>query len=260
MRYPTCIFQYCQRPMSGTTYARWLVVCVTAVLCCVIFSDDPLPLRNVRGDPEWDNTPAMKEDHGSSTNAIHSISAEISDDFSKNRGWHQESIWEDDPRKLAMIHGLPVNQTAPDFVLNDTDGATSVRLSDLRGRPVALAFGSFTCEWFTAFIRPLVALSKLYHGRVHFLIVYGREQHPSDGRSFGGPDVAQAATYEERRATTVRFREYVGGVAFPVLVDIMGRESYASVYRATPNRLYILNAEGVVAPSILDGLLGETNI
>ena len=38
-----------------------------------------------------------------------------------------------------------VGDPAPDFDLRDTDGVTSVRLSDFQGeKPVALIFGSFT--------------------------------------------------------------------------------------------------------------------
>lgn len=40
--------------------------------------------------------------------------------------------------------GPPVGSLAPDFELAPPDGGASVRLSDLRGRPVALIFGSWT--------------------------------------------------------------------------------------------------------------------
>jgi cytochrome oxidase Cu insertion factor (SCO1/SenC/PrrC family) len=35
-------------------------------------------------------------------------------------------------------------QIAPDFTLQDAQGESSVRLSDLRGKPVVLLFGSCT--------------------------------------------------------------------------------------------------------------------
>lgn len=39
---------------------------------------------------------------------------------------------------------LKVGDPAPDFVVSDVDGKNVVRLSDLRGRPVVLLFGSCT--------------------------------------------------------------------------------------------------------------------
>ncbi|NOR89911.1 MAG: redoxin domain-containing protein, partial [Anaerolineales bacterium] len=37
-----------------------------------------------------------------------------------------------------------VGELAPDFELRDSRGANPLRLSDLKGKPVALIFGSFT--------------------------------------------------------------------------------------------------------------------
>ena len=41
-------------------------------------------------------------------------------------------------------HAPSPGDVAPDFELADATGANPVRLSSLRGRPVALVFGSFT--------------------------------------------------------------------------------------------------------------------
>jgi hypothetical protein len=39
---------------------------------------------------------------------------------------------------------LKVGDIAPDFTIQDTAGKTSVKLSDLKGKPVLLIFGSCT--------------------------------------------------------------------------------------------------------------------
>ena len=153
-----------------------------------------------------------------------------------------------------------VNFTAPDFTLTDTDTTTTVRLSSFRGRPVVLVFGSFTCIYFTDYVPRVIALYQRYKGRVHFFIIYCREQHPGDDGPRFSPfeeNVLQAHTYEERRATAIKFREHVGGVPFPVLVDTMSTpfaSDQQTIYDSSPNRLVIIDAEGVVRHSIVTGV------
>jgi AhpC/TSA family protein/EF hand domain-containing protein len=62
----------------------------------------------------------------------------------------------DEPSHLVLLKGLiegdlgspfpgpPVGQKAPDFRLKTQDGTREIALSDLRGKPVVLVFGSFT--------------------------------------------------------------------------------------------------------------------
>jgi cytochrome oxidase Cu insertion factor (SCO1/SenC/PrrC family) len=51
-------------------------------------------------------------------------------------------VWADSapPRRS----GPTVREAAPDFTLQDAQGKTMVRLSDLRAKPVVLLFGSCT--------------------------------------------------------------------------------------------------------------------
>jgi hypothetical protein len=53
-----------------------------------------------------------------------------------------EHIWRDAQRIFARA-GVQPGQLAPDFELPTTDGGV-LRLSDLRGAPVLLRFGSYT--------------------------------------------------------------------------------------------------------------------
>jgi hypothetical protein len=52
----------------------------------------------------------------------------------------------DRPGREPPVGRFPpgLREPAPDFALRRLDGAGAVRLADLRGRPVALIFGSFT--------------------------------------------------------------------------------------------------------------------
>lgn len=47
-------------------------------------------------------------------------------------------------QKKFDAHAPKVGELAPDFELRDSRGANPLRLSDLKGQPVALIFGSFT--------------------------------------------------------------------------------------------------------------------
>ena len=48
-----------------------------------------------------------------------------------------------DAQRTVTDAGIQPGEVAPDFTLPDTEGGT-VRLSDLRGKPVLLHFGSYT--------------------------------------------------------------------------------------------------------------------
>ena len=48
-----------------------------------------------------------------------------------------------DARRTVQIAGIKPGERAPDFVLPSAGGGT-LRLADLRGRPVVLHFGSFS--------------------------------------------------------------------------------------------------------------------
>ena len=49
----------------------------------------------------------------------------------------------EDAKRTVRAHGIQPGKLAPDFELPRADGG-SVRLSELRGTPVLLHFGSFT--------------------------------------------------------------------------------------------------------------------
>ena len=56
----------------------------------------------------------------------------------KNR--KEATAWQ----KKFDAHAPKVGELAPDFELRDSRGENPLRLSDLKGQPVVLIFGSFT--------------------------------------------------------------------------------------------------------------------
>jgi len=173
------------------------------------------------------------------------------------------------PRRGQLAQG----DLAPDFTLASADGATSYTLSSLRGKPVVLVFGSCTCPPFVRSTRATGALFERYGRRAHFLMVYVREAHPTDGWAVEGNrfKVAQPTTLEQRRTVAQDFVKEIG-IRMPLAVDTI-EGSAEQLYDPFPNRLVVIDAEGRIAhigargpqstlnsarevPAVLDGLLG----
>lgn len=92
-------------------------------------------------------------------------------------------------------------------------------------------------------------MAKKYGDRVHFLCVYIKEAHPTDGWQVAdnvrdGILYAEPATIEERAdvaaACMLRFN-----FSFPMVLDDMTNET-ESAYIAMPERLYVLDGAGRV--------------
>jgi tetratricopeptide (TPR) repeat protein len=81
-------------------------------------------------------------------------------------------------RMQAAADASPlIGQPAPDVELRRPEGG-SFRLSALRGQPVVLVFGSYTCPQFRHGAALLNPLFDRFGRRVRFVLVYIREAHP----------------------------------------------------------------------------------
>ena len=142
-----------------------------------------------------------------------------------------------------------VGSLAPDFTLRSRGGATTRTLSDLRGTPVVLIFGSYTCPPFRASAGWIRAAYDRHAADARFLFVYVREAHAIDGRAPmpepGQPVVEEPATFEDRRAVAdVCALDLRFGV-FETLVDGLD-DAVARAYVAPPARLYVLGRDGKI--------------
>jgi len=142
---------------------------------------------------------------------------------------------------------------APDFALPDIEGKKTVKLSDLKGKPVVLIFGSCTCPPFVASTQATDRLYSTYKDRVHFLLIYIREAHPTDGWVMQGNQfvVKSPTTTEERRGIARDFAKRLN-VSIPILVDTPD-DKVEKTYACWPNRMYILDAQGKVADKGMAG-------
>jgi peroxiredoxin len=136
-------------------------------------------------------------------------------------------------RWLDEAPGL--GELAPDFELPDVDGARH-RLADLRGRPVVIEFGSYTCPVFCAQIRAMEALAR-EHPKVTFLVVYTREAHP-------GEQTPAHASQDSKLAAAARLTAEEPIDRTVLVDDVEGtvHRSYGAVWDA----VFVVDADGTV--------------
>lgn len=140
--------------------------------------------------------------------------------------------------KLAMQPVGPLlGDLAPDFSLTDTEG-NSWNLSELRGKPVVLIFGSGTCPMT---IGSLPGLNKLYQEKgdeAQWLMIYVREAHP-------GENMPAHESHEQKRDQAERVRREEG-VDWPVLIGELDGKTHRA-YSELPNHLFLIDKAGIVA-------------
>ena len=151
--------------------------------------------------------------------------------------------------------------TAPDFEAERMSGGGQrsgdrIKLSDFRGTPVALQFGSYTCPVWRAQIDRFNEIYEDLKNQYQFLTVYTREAHPEDGWQVEinrDQDVVyhQPVTLDARAriAGTCLARH---GIRMPVLLDDM-EDSITTAYSGSPERLYLIDEEGLVVHRSVPG-------
>lgn len=143
---------------------------------------------------------------------------------------------------------------APDFtapLLNAQGGlsAEHLTLSELRGGPVCLILGCYTCPVFRAQSDRMKEVIADYEGRVQSVFVYVTETHPTDGWNThsniaDGVMYAQPASLKER-AQIARDWRAAYGFEQPVVLDWPDNRINAD-YAGAPERIYVLDAQGRV--------------
>ena len=139
---------------------------------------------------------------------------------------------------------VPIGAAAPDFTLPDVRDDRPVRLSDFRGRPVVLIFGSFGCNLLCDQAVDLERLHARFKDRVPFLFVYVTEApHVNEALP---PPYGGAAAADPAKAQRERIRKGLAhyGLTMPCLED-QGKEA-VTAYGAYPRRLVVVDAQGRV--------------
>lgn len=89
-----------------------------------------------------------------------------------------------------------------------------------------------------------------YAGRVHFLLVYVREAHPTGGliaprNEREGVRWSSASSYEQKAGHASACARSLG-IEFPTVVDGMDN-AVEALYTAWPDRFYLVAADGRIA-------------
>jgi hypothetical protein len=152
-----------------------------------------------------------------------------------------------------LTEGPKPGEIAPGFRLDAVDG-TTISLDELRGRPVVVEFGSYTCPIFYAHIEPMEAIVR-HHPEAAFLVVYTREAHP-------GEIVPAHRTIQDKREAA---RRLVASepIRRAVLIDDLEGTVHRA-YGAAWDSAYVIDENGLVVlrqawanPADVDAVLAD---
>jgi alkyl hydroperoxide reductase subunit AhpC len=157
--------------------------------------------------------------------------------------------------RMPLEEAAPkVGDKAPDFSVEllGSDGQLAnehLTLKDYAGRNLVLQFGSYTCPVYRGQIGRFNEIYAELGCRMEFLLIYISEEHPVDGWELDinrNQNIAykQPAVLTERAAIAAEF-VHRHNMKFPVALDDMGNTA-GSRYSAAPERLYIIDGDGVI--------------
>lgn len=163
-----------------------------------------------------------------------------------------------------QLTNLHLDEPAPDFVLPAISEQREVRLSNYRGKPVVLMFGSLTCDVLCTHLAEIDRLRGIYGERAAFLFVYISEAgHTIDGLEFllDGEEPTRPSLDRrkkrsrlppaERQARLLRAIKKMN-LHLPVVVDAEGIAEEA--YNAFPMRMVVVDAQGRIAVDAGNGM------
>ncbi len=144
--------------------------------------------------------------------------------------------------------GPQVGDMAPAFELKDIAGKP-VSLESLRGKPVVLEFGSYTCPAFRRKVEAVEALRRQLGDAVRWVMIYTREAHPTDGwvapmNTRLGIEIPQHTSFD-KRIKCAKLCAQKMDLKLTVLVDGI-ENKVTDAYSGAPNRGYVIDAEGKV--------------
>jgi len=151
--------------------------------------------------------------------------------------------------KILPQATLDTGQPAPDFRLTKLDGSP-VQLSSLKGRVIALVFGSYSCPPFRDRAAAINQLAENYSTRATVYLVYTSEANPVGGweveRNKQEKIAITQPTDEAGRKAMARTARESLHLTLPILVDDM-KDTVTTEYSGFPNGAVVINRDGMIA-------------
>jgi Flp pilus assembly protein TadD len=142
-----------------------------------------------------------------------------------------------------------VGHAAPDVELRRPDGSAFL-LSSLRGRPLVLVLGSYTCPQLRHGAPDVNRLYERHRDHARFLLAYIREAHP-EGEAWQstvnrreGISLPEARSVEERAEHAALCRRELK-IAYEATLDGLDGKAEAA-FSAFPSRVFVIDARGTV--------------
>jgi tetratricopeptide (TPR) repeat protein len=142
-----------------------------------------------------------------------------------------------------------VGREAPDVTVLRPDGSP-FRLSSLRGQPLVLVLGSYTCPQLRHGVPEVNRLHERYRDRARFLLAYMREAHP-EGEAWqstinrrAGIALPEARSVSERAEHAALCRRELR-IPFDAALDGLDGAAEAA-FSAFPSRVFVIDARGTV--------------
>ncbi|MCW3098684.1 MAG: Iodothyronine deiodinase [Chthonomonadaceae bacterium] len=139
--------------------------------------------------------------------------------------------------KTATVNGL-----APDISWRDQTSGKFRQISDLRGKPVILCFGSYTCGPFRTSLNLIDQVYRRNAGQITCLLIYTKEAHPELSQE---AYMRNPHTREDRETAACSLSKQAR-LTMPILVDTLDNRA-GTAFAARPSRIYVLDRKGNIA-------------
>jgi len=144
---------------------------------------------------------------------------------------------------ISAVEGktAKLKRLAPELSWREQASGKIHHLSELRGRPVILCLGSYTCGPFRTSLNLINQVYRKNRGQIACLLVYTKEAHPELGPA---AYMSKSQTCEDRKAAAGDLSKEAN-LTMPVVVDTLDNRA-TTAFAARPSRIYVLDRKGSI--------------
>jgi len=143
--------------------------------------------------------------------------------------------------EISSVEGkaATLRKLAPDISWREQASGKIHHLSELRGKPVILCLGSYTCGPFRTSLNLVNQVYRKNRDQIACLLVYTKEAHPELGPA---AYMSNPQTCEDRAAAAGDLSKDAH-LTMPVVVDTLDNRA-TTTFAARPSRIYVLDRKG----------------